>query len=69
MLQKSKLTSWIGVVIGIVGVFADNPNVLPEQYAHLLSLIGVAIAAIGRSLLPSPNVETSTDVQELSNDH
>lgn len=64
----SKVTTWIGVLVTIAAVFADNSHLLPEEWRNIIVLVSVLVTAIGRSLLPTPPVEISTDVSELRDD-
>jgi hypothetical protein len=63
---NSKFTTWVGVLVTVAAVFADNAHLLPEDWRNVIVLASVLVAAIGRSLLPSPPV--STDVSELRDD-
>lgn len=50
-IRGSKLTGWIGVVTGIIGVLVNAKDVVGSTVANVATLVGLVLAAVGGALL------------------
>lgn len=53
-MLNTKYTTYLGLLVAVVSVVADNAHMLPEDWGKAIALVGAVVAAVGKSLLHPP---------------
>lgn len=53
-ILNRKATSIFGVLLAVVGAIVEVKDMLPESWGASITIVGTVVAAVGRSLMTTP---------------